>query len=210
MATENDAGKKGTLPAALYWLERFLIALCGVLIGAVGSSQFGASHIGVTVAIPGRVNQLSLPKAGFSQPVPECQKIVVGIATFSNGDSFLSDDSRRNTQLWAQALARCDGADLQLVGTTSSVPYRTTLSRNNVWLAKERANSVAKLFRSAGLKSVEIQALTREEELDDFRLFNDRRDDKTDERLGAVARRVDLNIKSLGSCEPLVPQTVRR
>ena len=200
MATASDARKKDTLPAALRWLERFLIALCGVLIGAVGSGKFGASPIGVTVSIPGSTNQPPSPKDCASQPESEIPKTVVGIAMFSNGDSVLTDYSRQNARLWAKALSACYGVDVQLVGTTSSIPYRPGLSKNNVWLATERANAVAGVFRSAGLTSVEIQGLTREEELDALRLVNDRRDGKTDERLAAVTRRVDLNIRSLGSC----------
>jgi hypothetical protein len=202
MTTESATAKKRALPNLLLWLERFLIALCGVLIGAVGSGKFGASQIGVTVAIPGSVDQPPSSKVCISQPAAGCRKTVIGIATFSNGGSALSDAARQNTQLWAQALARCDGVDLRLVGTTSSLPYRTGFSKSNVWLAAERANSVAAIFHNAGLKSIDIQESTHEAELDALRFVNDRRDRKTDPLLAAVARRVDLDIRSLGSCEP--------
>lgn len=202
MSTGDAADKKGRLSAVLRWLERLLIALCGILIGAVGSGKFGASPIGVTVAVPSGANRSPTEKACAAEPVRTCPKSIVGIATFANGDSALTDYSQQNAQLWAKALSRCEGVDLQLVGSTSSIPYRSGHPRNNAWLATERSKAVVGVFRDAGLTSVEVRGVTREEELDPLRIVNDRRDGKTDELLAAAARRVDLNIRSLGSCEP--------
>jgi len=208
MNADDATDKKAKLPTMLRWLERLLIALCGILVGAVGSAKLGANQIGVTVAVPSRANLVLADKKCEAEPVMICPRSIVGIATFANGDGTLTDFARKNTQLWAMALSRCEGIDLQIAGSTSSIPYRSGHLRNNVWLATERAMAVAEIFRDAGLASVEVLGVTLEKELDSLRLFNDRRDGKTDELLAAAARRVDVHIRSLGSCEPPTPPRI--
>ena len=202
MSAHDATDKKARLSTILRWLERLLIALSGVLVGAMGSAKLSANQIGVTVAVPSRANLVLAEKKREAEFVMASPRTVVGVATFANGDATLTDSARKNTQLWAMALSRCEGIDLQIAGSTSSIPYRNGQLRSNVWLATERAKVVAEIFHNAGLASAEVLGVKHEKELDSLRLFNDRRDSNTDEFLAAAARRVDLKIRSLGSCEP--------
>jgi len=201
MSKDDDGKRSGVAPSVLRWLERLLVALGGVLVGAVGSEKLAENPLGVTVAVPASASPATPGKVCPAAPAPNCAKSVVGIATFVNGGSALTESSKESVQRWARALSRCDGVQLQLVGSTSSIPFRPEPLRNNVWLANERANSVASYFRDEGVRSIEILKVSREEDLESLRLVNDRHEGRTDERLAAVARRVDLNIRSLGSCE---------
>jgi hypothetical protein len=201
MTNDNHSSRSVVASGVLRWLERFLIATCGVLLGAMGSSKFEGEPLAVSMAIAARSNAANLPKTVSPPLLPERARSVIGIAMFANGSSKLTADAEKNVRLWGQALARCEGADLQLVGTTSSVPYRTGVAKNNPQLAAERASAVAALFRRLGLDSVGMTSHSQESELDAVRLVNDRPNQQPDAYLASVARRVDLNIQSLGACE---------
>lgn len=189
----------------LNWLERVAISLGSVIIGAIGAVKLSDPSIGVTVTIPRGTAEAHVCETRSDDVTPSPGLSVVGVATFSNGDATLTDYSSQNVRLWAKALSRCQGARVEVVGSTSSIMYGPDDRRNNVWLANERANVVAALLKSEGLASAMAATIGDEDELISSRLLNDSPDGKPDPFLMAASRRADLKVLTLGLCEKIRP-----
>ena len=196
------ASTRGT--GVIHWLERVAIALGGVLLGALGAARFGVGDIGVSVALPAAPLPYTVetgPKGPQCPRPPPESLTMLGLTAFANGSSVLSDRGEANVQLWASALSHCEGAKVRVLGSTSSLQYRKGSPHNNLWLAKERAETVATKLRTAKNLDVKVEEMN-EEDLASVRRLADTRAGLLVEDLAAVSRRADLTILSLGTCEP--------
>lgn len=186
----------------LPWLERVAIGLVCILLGALGSAQLKTSNIGVGINLPpaGPTEQKDPKPPPPSPPMLPERFRVVGLATFGNGSSRLTDDALENVRKWARAISSCKGAEIAVLGSTSSVPYRDGSPHNNQWLGVQRAEAVAAAIRLEAKVVVAVVDAESERGLDGLRGFSDVVGGVLDSDLAAVARRVDMEVVTFGAC----------
>lgn len=173
-----------------------------MLLGALGSAELKGSNIGVGINLPTanhtEVDETRRPP--LSPPALSDRFRIVGLATFGNGSSSLSGEQLENVRRWALALSRCEGAEISVLGSTSSAAYKEGSLRSNQWLGVQRAEAVAAAIRSEGKVQVTVVDAESVLGLEALRGFSDVIDGTIVEELAAVARRVDIEVKTFGSC----------
>lgn len=203
----RSPNRSGVRAFGVPWLERVALGVVCILLGALGSAHLNGSNIGVGINLPtANHTEIDEPRRPpLSPPAPSDRFRVVGLATFGNGSSRLSGEQLANVRRWALALSRCKGAEVSVHGSTSSASYKEGSLRSNQWLGVQRAEVVAAAIRSEGNVQVTVVDAESVLGLEALRGFSDVIDSTDVEELAAVARRVDMEVQTFGSCA-LLPE----
>jgi hypothetical protein len=171
-------------------LELLTVAMIATFLGAIGARVAPVAKVGVDLILaaqPPVITKYSGLKA-------------VGVVFFSNGTAHMDASSRNQVELWARALRDCGNPHVIVVGSTSSAPFWARSNRNNVGLAKARAQAVLTIFKNRGVLSVEVQDVKQEGDLVATRLINDHPNGSRNLSIEAVARRTDILFEDMGEC----------